>query len=128
VFAAPFVILRPGEVVDDLVLSFTTTPTELQGRAVDAAGLPADRHTIVVFPVDPALWIRSDLLIKEVRVSEDGRYTLKGLLPGKYYVGSRLIGQAGQSPSHDQLSEMAQFAVQVELQTGRLITLDVRVR
>jgi hypothetical protein len=124
----PFLLLSPGQVVDDALVEFTAKPTELQGHVLDSLGRPTSQNTVVVFPADRALWGRSQLRVREVRPSDNGQYEVRGLLPGAYYVGVRLVGQAGIPITVDQLLELVPLSVQTVLESGRSITLNLQIR
>jgi len=80
-------VVTPGADVTDLVVTMTDRVTEMTGLLLDGAGRPAPELTILVFPVDRALWSR-DLRRRPppTRPGTDGRYHLAGMPPGEYYM------------------------------------------
>jgi hypothetical protein len=77
--------------VGDVVVTLTDKPSELTGVVRLDTGAPDHDAIVLVFPVDPARRIdfgRDSPRLRETRSSVDGRYTLRGLPAGEYFVAA----------------------------------------
>ena len=72
------------ENVDDAVITFTDRANELTGRANAAVG-DAGPY-VVVFSVDRSRWFHQSRGVEGVRSGQDGRYSVRNLPAGDYYV------------------------------------------
>jgi hypothetical protein len=71
---------------DDAVVTFADDATELTGRVTDSTGTPASGDVVIVFAVDRASWFFSSRRIAGIRPGADGRYAIRNLPRGEYYV------------------------------------------
>jgi hypothetical protein len=87
VAAIPFDV-KPGQQIEDLVVTLTDRPTTLSGTIKNEIGDPVFAHTVVVFPVDArARWEAPGARIKTTRPDSRGKYTVSGLPAGDYLIG-----------------------------------------
>jgi hypothetical protein len=84
---APFE-LKPGDRVEDLVVTFTTHPSELAGHLQTAVGAPATDYFIVVFSADRQYWFPNSRRVASVRATSAGDYSVKNLPAGDYCVAA----------------------------------------
>jgi hypothetical protein len=66
----------------------TSETGTLSGIARDAKGAPLAGARVVVFGDDERAWGVRSRVIKTVEAGADGRYEVRGLLPGKYSAGA----------------------------------------
>ena len=78
--------MKPGSDVANVVVTFTDKPAELSGSVVDGAGRVTPNFPIVVFSTDRAYWTLGSRRVQTARPSSDGKFTVKDLPPGEYYV------------------------------------------
>jgi phenylpyruvate tautomerase PptA (4-oxalocrotonate tautomerase family) len=52
----------------------------------DSTGNPASSHVVIVFDVDSASWFFNSRRVAGIRPDADGRYTIRNLPRGEYYV------------------------------------------
>ncbi len=78
--------LPPNQHVLDATVTFTDHLAQLSGTLHDAAGSPAADDTVVLFPVEQALWVPQSRRIQGVRPSADGGYVIRNLPAGDYFV------------------------------------------
>jgi hypothetical protein len=76
--------LRHG--ADDAVVTFSDQASELAGRVTDAQGRPAADLFVVVFSDDRASWFFNSRRIAAPRANAEGRYAIRNLPPGGYFV------------------------------------------
>ncbi len=84
VLDGPF-LLEPGS-SSELVITFTSRRTSLEGMARGTAGTPTAEADILVFSVNPEFWTPASRRIRILRPRSNGRYDVTGLPPGEYAV------------------------------------------
>ena len=67
------------------------TDTRITGKALDAQGMPAADVLIELVPATREAGTHTDF----VRTDKEGRYVMKLVKPGRYYLGVRIFGSAG---------------------------------
>jgi hypothetical protein len=78
--------VRPNEDVPGLVLTFTDQPTEVSGMLQDSSGKPAPGYFIVVLSTDRQFWQQGSRRVVQTRPASDGKFTVRGLPPGEYFI------------------------------------------
>lgn len=73
-----------GTDVSGIVVTVTDRGSEVTGIATDAAGRPVMGGYVAVFPDDPRLWTKPSRAIVSARFDSTGRFTVRGLPPGRY--------------------------------------------
>ena len=81
---APFT-LPPNQHVLDATITFTDRLAQISGTLRGAAGSGAADDTVVVFPVEQALWTPQSRRIQGVRPAADGAYLIRNLPAGNYH-------------------------------------------
>jgi len=66
----------------------TSETATVSGVARDAKGAPLAGARVVAFGDDERMWGLRSRVIKTVEAGADGRYEVRGLLPGKYFVAA----------------------------------------
>lgn len=64
----------------------TANVSEINGAITDTAGAPVTDFTVLAFPTDAALWSPLSRHIMSARPDQTGKFTLRGLPPGEYYL------------------------------------------
>jgi len=78
--------LRSGQQLANVALVFTSRQTEITGTVTTTEGVPVTDFTVLAFPFDPALWRPQSRHIATARPDQTGRFQIRGLPPGAYYV------------------------------------------
>ncbi|HXT68655.1 MAG TPA: carboxypeptidase-like regulatory domain-containing protein [Vicinamibacterales bacterium] len=124
---APFEI-RPGENVQDVVVTFTDSPAELSGTLFDSAGKPMSDLSIVLFSTERSMWFSGSRRVRPaVRPATDGRFTFTGLAAGTYYLAA--LGEVSPSDLANPqfLEQVVPAAVKVVIADGEKKTQDLRI-
>lgn len=82
---APFEV-RGSQPVSGISVVFTDRISEINGTLTDRQQQPLSGYTMLAFPTDADLWRPQTRRIMTARPDQNGRYQLRGLPPGDYYV------------------------------------------
>jgi hypothetical protein len=69
-----------------LEVVLTTRASELTGNVTNDKGEPAANCTVVLFGEDKATWFQSSTRFRVTNPGRDGRFSIKGLRGGRYYL------------------------------------------
>jgi hypothetical protein len=78
--------LRSGQTLSNVDVVFTNQLTEVNGTIADDRGTPITEYTLLAFPDDESLWRPLSRHIMTTRPDQNGKYQLRGLPPGSYYL------------------------------------------
>ena len=81
-------IVRPNVDVNYAVITFSDSVAQLRGRLQDTTGAAEPGYSIVLFPIDRALWIPMSRRIQSVRPAADGAFAFPNVAPGRYYLAA----------------------------------------
>jgi carboxypeptidase family protein len=84
-----------------LQVVLTTRASELTGNVTDEKGEPPANCTVVLFGEDKAGWFQSSTRFRVSNPGRDGRFSLKGLRAGRYYLIAVPVDRALNSQSVD---------------------------
>jgi hypothetical protein len=80
---APIELTRPS---NDAVVTLADRASELSGVVTDTAGEPLAEHYVIIFSAEPAHWFPLSRRIAAIRLPGTGRYSVRNLPPGDYFV------------------------------------------
>jgi len=124
-FDAPLRV-NPNEPVEWTV-TFTDTPSVLTGTLVNPGGRAATEYYILVFPADRAHWTPGSRRIRMTRPATDGRFTVRGLPAGDYFLAAPLDLEDGEWNDPALLEQLAAAAVRVTIREGETTTQNYRM-
>jgi hypothetical protein len=82
----PFEV-RPNESLSGVTITFIDKTTEVSGTLFDSAGRPAPDYYVMAYPADRGWWFQNARALRTpVRPDSTGKYTIKGLPAGDYYI------------------------------------------
>lgn len=114
--------------VTGLLLTLTDGGTELSGILADAAGKPTPDYTIVVASAENRYWLPGSRRIVMTRPGPDGRYTVRNLPPGQYFLAAVIDPEQGIQYDPEFLKEISGAGIAVTINEGAKTTQDVRVK
>jgi hypothetical protein len=117
-----------GEDVQELVLAFTDRPSELAGRLETSTGRPAPDYYIVAFSANRAHWVPLSNRIAQVRPGTDGRFALRGLPAGDYYLAALTDLAPGEWYDPKFLDGLVPAAVKLAVREGERSVQDLRIK
>jgi sarcosine oxidase gamma subunit len=122
----PFIV-TPGRSIDDAVVIFTDRPTELSGTLQTPAGTPTADYFIVVFATDKAFWLPSSRRNVSARPASSGKYSVRNLPPGEYFIVAVTDVEQGDWWDPTFLERLAPVATRFTLSEGEKKTLDLKI-
>src|SRR5580765_5801096 len=123
---APFPV-RSGENLANVAVVFTDKYSEINGTLTTENGTPVPEYTVLAFPADPALWRPQSRQIATARPDQTGKYRIRGLPPGDYYLATVDPSQQGEWFEPAYLDEHRSGAVRLSLGEGDVKTKDFKV-
>jgi hypothetical protein len=118
--------LREGRT--DAVVTFSDRASEFSGRVTDAAGNPWMDGFVVIFAVDPGAWFFNSRRVAGARPNSEGRYVVRNLPPGEYFVLAYDDIEAGEWLDPSMLERLAPRSMRVVLREYEKKTQDLTVR
>ena len=116
-----------------LQVVFTARSSTIEGAVTDDAGKPTRDAQVVVFGADEESWVPFSSRTRNGSAprQEDGKFTIRGLRDGRYYVvavppGPVMIG-GFQAPDRGLMESLKKVATEVLLNPGETRTVDLRV-
>ncbi len=107
-------------------VELTNHPPEITGTVTGASGEPLKEFTILALPEDRQLWIPDSRLVVTVRSDAQGRYRIRTLPPGRYFIVVVDNRQTVNVLDPDFLDHMRARAASFSLTDGEVKTLDLR--
>jgi hypothetical protein len=123
---APFEV-GAGDKITGVELTFIDRQAEINGTVTDAQGLAVTEYTVLAFPADSALWRPQARQIVTARPDQTGRFQLRGLPPGDYYVAAIDPAEQGEWFEAAFLEQHRGGATRVRLGEGDTRTQNFRV-
>ncbi len=119
--------VRGGETLANVEVVFTDRITEISGTITTAQGTPVPDYTVLAFSSDRSLWRPQSRQIMTARPDQNGKYRLRGLPPGEYYVTTVDPAEQGEWFDAAYLDDHRTGAAHVALGEGDARTQDFRV-
>jgi hypothetical protein len=120
--------VRSGRSIDGVTVLFTDRLTEVNGTVTDDHGTPITDYTVLAFPTDASLWRPMARQIMTARPDQNGKYQIRGLPPGDYYLAPVDPAQQGEWFESSFLQQHRPSAANVSLGEGDVKTQDFKVR
>lgn len=119
--------MRGGESLTDVVVTFTDKVTEINGTITDSHNAPVTDFTVLAFSQDSDLWRPQARQIMTTRPDQNGKYYLRGLPPGRYYLVTIDPATPGEWFDPDYLNARKDSAARFTLGEGEIKTQDFRL-
>jgi hypothetical protein len=123
----PFEV-RSGEQVDGVSVVFTDRISEVNGTITNVQGATVTDYTVLAFPEDSRLWRPQARQIMTTRPDQNGKYQLRGLPAGRYYITTIDPELPGQWFEPEFLEQSRTGAASLSIGAGETKTQDFRVR
>ena len=113
--------------VDGLEVELTQRVTTVSGSVSDDGGGMALDATVIAFADDPGKWGPHSRFIQLVRPDQQGRFTFRGLPPGRYVAIAVGYLEPGEERDPDVLEAWRQSGTRFTLSEGETHALDLRL-
>ena len=113
--------------VGGLEIELTQQRTTVSGGISNARGGTALDATVIVFADDPAKWGPHSRFINSARPDQEGRFTIRGLPPGRYVAIAVEYLEPGEERDPDLLEAWRQSARPFTLLEGETHALDLKL-
>jgi hypothetical protein len=117
----------PGASIGGVEVVITRKTTELTGTVTDDRSRPVLDATIIAFAQDSARWTFGTRFIRTARVDQSGRYQLRGLPPGDYFVIAVQDLEPGRQSDPELLNSLSRFASRASLDEAGTMVQDLKV-
>jgi flavin-dependent dehydrogenase len=105
----------------------TQRETTVSGGVSDDRGGETVDATVIVFADDPGKWGPHSRFIESARPDQQGRFTIKGLPPGRYVAIAVGYLQPGEEKDPDVLEGWRERATPFTLSEGETLALALRL-
>lgn len=123
---APFT-LDSGQKLTGVTVVFTDQLSEISGTVTDARGVPVTELTVLAFPRDDSLWRPQARQIMTARPDQNGKFQMRGLPPGQYYLAAIDPAEQGEWFEPAFLEQQRPGAVSLTLVEGDIKTQDFTI-
>jgi hypothetical protein len=113
--------------IDELEIELTQKATMVSGGVADDRGAVVLDATVVVFADDPAKWGQHSRFIESARPDQQGRFTIRGLPPGRYVAIAVGYMEPGEERDPDVLEEWRQRGTVFTLSDGETHAVDLKL-
>jgi hypothetical protein len=115
------------ESISGAIVTFSDRPTEIAGMARDSAGAPSVDCHVIVAATDRSAWAPQSRRIVAVRPNPEGKFTVKNLPPGEYFIAAVVDVEQGEWFDPGFLNQLLPAAARVTLGEGERKTQDVAI-
>ncbi|MEO7275837.1 MAG: carboxypeptidase-like regulatory domain-containing protein [Vicinamibacterales bacterium] len=119
--------VSPGKDLSGIEVELTSRKQEIAGVVTTAAGKPATSYTAIVFPQNRELWQGVSRNIAAGRADQEGRFRVRTLPPGDYYVVAVQHLEDGAWADPEFLDGVWQGAAQISVREGESKTVELRL-
>jgi hypothetical protein len=120
--------IRSGQALNNVSMVFTDVQNEINGTITTQSGTPMSEYTVLAFPTDASLWRPQARQIMTARPDQTGKYRIRGLPPGDYYLATVDPAEQGEWFEPAYLDEHRAGAARLTLGDGDVKTQDFKVR
>ena len=110
-----------------LEVHLTQRPTQVTGRVVDSRDRPATDYVAVIFSEDASRLTSRSLSIAAARPDQLGRFTMRGLPPGRYLIAAVDYLEPGQERDPGTLERLRRNATALTLAEGESRAIDLKL-
>jgi carboxypeptidase family protein len=119
--------IRAGQTLANVAIVFTDALTEISGTITNTQGAPVPDYTVLAFPTDATLWRPQARQIMTARPDQTGKFRIRGLPPGEYYLATVDPAEQGEWFEPAYLDDHRAGAARVTLSDGDVKTQDFHV-
>ena len=80
------IAIKSGQKIGNIAVTFSDKVNEINGSVTDAQGNPVTEFTVLAFSTNTALWRPQSRHIATARPDQTGKFKVRNLPPGDYYI------------------------------------------
>ena len=122
----PLEVKANGDVAD-LTVTMASQTQELSGTLTDSQNMPATAYTVIVFSADTRFWTPQSRRIFSSRPGTDGRFIVRNLPAGDYFVAAVTDAEPGEWFDPKFLEQLRAASARVTLVAGDKKVQDLRL-
>jgi hypothetical protein len=111
----------------DVVVTFTDRRSELSGTLQTSSGAPASDVFVIAYATNPAMWGPRARRVQAVRPGVDGRFSIKDLPPGDYYLSAVTEVEQEELQEPKFLDELVKASIKISIGEGEKKVQDLRM-
>jgi hypothetical protein len=119
--------VRSGQEISRVSITFTDAVSEINGTLTTAQGNPVTDYTVLAFSTDSTFWRPQSRHIATARPDQNGKFRIRNLPPGDYYLATVDPTHQGEWFEPAYLEEHRNGAVSVTIGEGETKTKDFRI-
>ena len=126
-YILPFEV-RAGQPLGDAEVRLTNQPSEISGKLIDGKNNPVPNMTVVLFPVDRALWVSNTSRMNRIsRPNAAGTFSFPLAVPGEYYLAVLTELDNAEWAEPDFKEQLVPAAIRLTLARGEKKVQDLNV-
>lgn len=110
-----------------VVVTFTDRRSELSGTLQTSSGAPASDVFVIAYATNPAMWGPRARRVQAVRPGVDGRFSIKDLPPGDYYLSAVTDVEQEELQEPKFLEELVKASIKISIGEGEKKVQDLRM-
>lgn len=88
--------LATGDILSDVVVTFTNRPAEIAGTLQNSSGTPTADYVILIYSTNRTFWFPNSRRILAVRPNSTGSYSIRNVPPGEYFLSALADVETGE--------------------------------
>jgi hypothetical protein len=120
--------VRAEENINGIAVTFTDRVSEISGRLETAVGRAAPGYFILAFAAERGFWTPLSRRVRQVRPATDGRFFVRGLPAGDYFIAALTDIEPGEWYDPAFLAQLLPAAIRVTVRDGEQTVQDLRIK
>jgi len=120
--------VRSGQEISRVSITFTDAVSEITGTLTTERGVPVPDYTVLAFSTDSSYWRAQSRHIATARPDQNGKFRIRNLPAGSYYLATVDPSQPGEWFEPAYLEEHRLGATTITIGEGETKTQDFKIR
>jgi hypothetical protein len=110
--------LMPDVAAPEIAVTLSNQPSDVTGVFSDPRGVAATDYYVLLFPKDREAWLPQARRVQAARPDADGRFALKNVPAGSYWLAALTDVEPGEWNDASFLASLADAAIAIDLAAG----------
>src|SRR5262249_15851519 len=119
--------LSSSQKLNNVNILFTNKRNEINGTVTNEQSIPITDFTVLAFPTDPSLWRPLARQILTARPDQNGKFQIRGVPPGDYYLVTVDPAEQGEWFEPAFLDQQRAASARIRIGDGDVTTHDFRI-